>query len=371
MKPLLRDVIPEQWPVRLLGRGAASYRGRQLGHWLYRRDAMDYEAMHNLPGDLRADLAGTFDASGLQLSERLVSADGTRKLLFRLRDGQTVESVIIPMRDHATVCISSQVGCRMACRFCATAQGGLRRNLSCGEIVEQVQRLAADLRADPFEHLGERGYNVVFMGMGEPLDNAEAVMQALAVMTSSAGLGLSPQRLQISTSGPLHGLTELDKLAIPVGLTISLGSVDDACRRKLMPVPGRAGAAEVLTAAERYAKRTRQRATIAWVMIAGQTDDLDQARQLAGLARRRPFKINLIPLNTMTGSRLAAAPKDRTLAFQRVLTEAGVPAFIRASGGQDIGAACGQLRQQRMAAEQRFRTRACKDGSDTGRKQAR
>ncbi len=350
MKPLLRDIIPAEWPSLLADLGAPLYRGRQLCHWLYSRQAMAWADMQNLPLGLREQLAEIYDVSGLEVGERLVAADGTRKFLFRLRDGQLVESVIIPMEGHATFCISSQVGCAMACRFCATARGGKQRDLTGGEIVEQVQHLAADLRADPFPQHGGRGFNVVFMGMGEPLDNMAAVQRALVALTSRAGMGLSPRRIQISTSAPPSGLAHLDTLDIPVGLTISLGGADDASRRKLMPVSGRAGVAEVMNAAERYGKRTGQRVTLAWILIAGRTDGLDQAQRLAALAKGRPFKVNLIPLNELADDDLTAAASDRILAFQRVLIAAGVPAFVRVSGGQDIEAACGQLRRRRLAA---------------------
>lgn len=348
MKPLLRDTIPADWPALLDERGHPAFRGRQLSHWLYARGALSWDEMHNLPRSLRAELAAGFDVAGLTIEDRLVAADGTRKFLFRLRDRQLVESVIIPMEGKATFCISSQVGCAMACSFCATARGGLVRSLSAGEIVEQVQRLAADLTDDPFPQHGERGFNVVFMGMGEPLDNFAAVRQALAIFTAPEGLHLSTRRVQISTSAPPHGLPHLDSLDIPVGLTISLGGADDLARRKVMPVSGRAGVAEALTAAARYAQRTGRPVTIAWVLIAGKTDTVDQAEKLARLTANRPFKINLIPMNRLDDSKLTAASSERVLAFQRVLTAAGVPAFIRVSGGQDIDAACGQLRRRRL-----------------------
>ena len=303
--------------------------------------------MQNLPHVLRDALATTYDPAGLRIDERQVANDGTRKFLFRLRDDQTVESVIIPMENHATFCISSQVGCAMACRFCATARGGLVRNLSSGEIVEQVQRLAADLGTDPFPQHGDRSYNVVFMGMGEPLDNFAAVRTSLSIMTSPDGLGLSTRRIQISTSAPPQGLAHLDELDLPVGLTISLGGADDDARRKVMPVSGRAGVDEALAAAERHARRSGRRVTVAWVLIDGRTDQIEQARQLARVTANRPFKVNLIPLNEVDGDDLAATGNARTLAFQRILTDAGVPTFIRVSGGRDIGAACGQLRRRR------------------------
>ncbi len=350
MKPLLRDVVPADWPQKLAALGQPAYRGRQLAHWLYGRGARDWDTMRNLPRALRDALAAAYDVSGVTAQDRLVAGDGTRKFLLKLRDGQLVEAVIIPMENHATFCISSQVGCAMACSFCATARGGLVRSLTAGEIVEQVQVLAADLATDPFPQHGDRGYNVVFMGMGEPLDNFAAVRQAVATFTAPDGLGLSTRRVQISTSAPPHGLELLDGLDVPVGLTISLGGADDAARRKVMPVSGRAGVEDALAAAARYAQRTGRRVTIAWVLIAGRTDGLEQAQKLAAATRNRPFKVNLIPMNPLDDSPLRAAGSDRVLAFQRVLTDAGVPAFIRVSGGQDIGAACGQLRRRKLAA---------------------
>ncbi len=348
MKPLLRDIVPDDWPNLMTARGEPAYRGRQLAHWLFRQSEWSLETMTNLPASLRERLAEDWDPTGLEVVERKVAADGTRKFLFRLRDAQTVESVIIPMENHATFCISSQVGCAMACRFCATARGGLVRGLSPGEIVEQVQRLAADLVDNPFPQHGDRGFNVVFMGMGEPLDNYPAVRTALDIFTAPEGLGLSVRRVQLSTSAPPHGLVHLDALDLPVGLTISLGGSDDAARRKVMPVSGKASVTEALDAAERFARRSGRRVTVAWVLIDGSTDQLEQAENLARLTANRPFKVNLIPLNELDDDDLAATGSERILAFQRVLADAGVPAFIRVSGGRDIGAACGQLRRRRQ-----------------------
>jgi len=347
LKPLLRDIVPSEWPSRLAAEGVPAYRGRQLVQWLYGQAALDWDTMHNLPRALKDRLAEGHDIAGLDPIARRIAADGTRKFLFRLRDRQTVESVIIPMENHATFCISSQVGCAMACRFCATARGGLVRGLSPGEIVEQVQRLAADLDQDPFPQHGQRRYNVVFMGMGEPLDNFGNVRAAVDTFVSEQGLGLSCRRIQISTSGPPNGLHHLEELDLPVGLTISLGGADDLARRKVMPVSGKAGVAEVLDAAAAHAQRHGRRVTVAWVLIAGKTDGLDQAALLAAATRERPFKVNLIPLNELDDDDLKATAGAQILAFQRVLTDAGVPAFIRVSGGRDIGAACGQLRRQR------------------------
>jgi 23S rRNA (adenine2503-C2)-methyltransferase len=351
LKPLLRDLPVDQFPRLLTERGHPAYRGRQLAHWLFARDAFTWEAMANLPRALKDELDAEFDVAGLTKLEALVGSDGTRKFLFSLRDGHTVESVIIPMEAHATFCISSQVGCAMACRFCATARGGLVRDLTQGEIVEQVQRLRGELAAGPFPQHGDRQFNVVFMGMGEPLDNLPAVSGALDAFVAETGLGMSSRRIQISTSGPRHGLPLLGTLRHPVGLTISLGGADDAARRKVMPVSGRAGVDEVLAAAEAHAVRSGRTVTVAWVLIAERTDDVGQAGTLARRLAGRPFKVNLIPLNELDDDPLRAASNARVLAFQDVLRQAGVPATIRVSGGRDIAAACGQLRRRRLQRE--------------------
>ncbi|MFO7608130.1 MAG: 23S rRNA (adenine(2503)-C(2))-methyltransferase RlmN [Candidatus Krumholzibacteriia bacterium] len=349
-KPLLRSLVPAAFADVAAAAGQPRYRGDQLRRWVHGRGALDWQDMGNLPRAWREELAAAWDLAALAPEARQVSADGTRKFLFRLRDGQHVESVIIPMARHATFCISSQVGCAMACRFCATARGGLVRDLEPGEIVEQVQRLEADLAAEPVPGHGERSFNVVFMGMGEPLDAWEPVAASLAIMTDPDGLGMSRRRVRISTSGPREGLLRLIDAAPGVGLTLSLGGADDASRRRLMPVPGRTPVAEAVDLAERYGRAAGRRVTVAWVLIAGRTDDLAQARLLARLLAGRPFKVNLIPMNPLHDDALDRPARKNTLAFQQVLTDAGVPAFIRESGGRDIDAACGQLRRRRTGA---------------------
>lgn len=348
-KPLIRSTVPEALADVMADEGVPSYRAEQLRGWLYDRDVFTWEGMGNLPGDLRNRLAERYDLAGLTVAERQVAADGTRKFLFSLRDGGTVESVIIPMAEHVTFCISTQVGCAMACTFCATARGGLVRNLEAGEIVEQVQRLRADVAADPVPGIGGRAFNVVYMGMGEPLDNWPAVAVSLDIMRSKGGLGMSRRRIQISTSGPGDGLRTLVDACPGVGLTLSLGGSTDEERKAVMPVPGRTPLVEAVDLAADYGRRAGRRVTLAWVLIAGRTDDLEQARRIAKVARRGPFKVNLIPLNPLDDGKLGPPADEVILDFQKVLTEAGVPAYIRASGGRDIAAACGQLRRRRLA----------------------
>lgn len=350
MKPLLHSLLPDELSAAVAGRGHPAWRARQVAGWLYGRIDADWQDMTNVPARLRESLAQEFDLQALRILERQVSRDGTRKFLFALRDGATVESVMIPMAEHPTFCISSQVGCRMACRFCATARGGLVRDLQAGEIVQQVRSLQQDLARHPVPGFGDRGPNVVYMGMGEPLDNWPAVLRSLCILQDPGMMGISRRRLRISTSGLGPGLAALLDSDAAVGLTLSLGGSTDLERRKVMPVPGRTTIAEAVACAERYARRTRRRVTVAWVMIEGRTDGRDQARRLARLLAGRPFKVNLIPLNPLPDDPLTAPGFAAILAFQKILAEAGVDAFIRASGGQDIDAACGQLHRRQPTA---------------------
>ncbi len=348
-KPLIRDVPTDELAPLLQRFGEPAYRARQLSLWLHRAHALDWDALSDLPRELRARLADLYDLQGLFPSERLAAEDGTRKFLFRLRDGAAVESVIIPMENHLTFCLSSQVGCAMACRFCATARGGLARNLTAAEIQEQVVHLARDLAARPPAGFGARGFNLVFMGMGEPLDNWGQVAAALKVFTAEDGWGLSPRRVTISTSGHREGLLQLLRLPQAVGLTLSVNAASPGLRRRLMPVSARTPLPQLLELAEKYARRIQRKVTLGYVLIGGVNDDLAEARALAALAARRPFKINLIPLNRLDDDRLSPPGADQVLAFQRVLSDAGLQAYIRVSGGQEIAAACGQLRQRRQS----------------------
>lgn len=368
MKPLLRDVPLSGLGPLLLSLGEPAYRGRQLAAWLHRTGALSWDVMTDLPIALRTRLAEQFDLCALELRERLESVDGTRKFLFGLRDGAAVESVIIPMENHLTFCLSAQVGCAMACRFCATARGGLVRDLHAAEILEQVIRLADDLSARPLPGFGDRGFNIVLMGMGEPLANWAQVAAALSTLTARDGGAISPRRVTISTSGYEEGLRNLLRSPLKVGLTISVNAVTPALRRKLMPVPGRTPLAQVLALGERYARRLRRKITLAYVLIAGVNDCAEEAHELAALVARRPFKINLIPLNRLDDETMRAPDADRVLEFQRVLSAGGVQAYIRVSGGQDIAAACGQLSRRRIPAESASEARANRTGaSDQGR----
>lgn len=345
LPPLIRDVPVAGLRGLLADLGAPAYRGDQLAGWLYARDAEAWDGMTDLPEELRGLLAARWDLDGLAVLDRQVSQDGTRKHLFSLRDGHAIESVTIPMEHHLTFCLSSQVGCAMACSFCATARGGLVRNLAAGEIVEQVLRLRRDAARETVPGCSERAFNLVFMGMGEPLDNFDALALAIDTFTAPAGLGMSPRRITVSTSGHAAGMRRLLDLPQAVGLTVSVNGTDPDLRRRLMPVPGRTPLPEVLDLAQEYARRRQRRVTIAYVLIDDVNDGDAEAAALAELVRRRPFKVNLIPMNRID-ERFGPPDASRLLGFQDVLRRAGVEAYIRISGGDDIAAACGQLREK-------------------------
>ena len=345
-KPLLRSLVPGEMETLVRDLGEPAYRARQLVEWVHGHGVLRWDGMTNLPAVMRERLAERYDLAALETVERLVSSDGTRKFLFRLRDGNSIESVIIPMTEHPTFCISSQVGCAMACRFCATARGGLVRNLAAGEILEQVARLREDLATEPLPGDRDRRFNIVYMGMGEPLDNWDEVAASVALLTDPGAWDISRRRIQISTSGPREGLEKLLAAAPGVGLTLSLGGSDDAERKQVMPVPGRTSLADATRLAAEYGRKVGRRVTLAWVLIAGQTDDPQQARRLVALARTGPFKINLIPMNVLDDGKDQPPGAEAVLRFQKILTDAGVMTFLRASGGSDIAAACGQLRRR-------------------------
>jgi 23S rRNA (adenine2503-C2)-methyltransferase len=323
--------------------GLPAYRGRQLAHGLYQRLVRDLDEMSELPRALRQQLAGEYGLCTPAVLAESVGSDGTTKYLFQFSDGAKVEAVYLP-RDasNQTYCISSQVGCRMACVFCATGRMGLLRSLSPGEIVAQVIELRR-------RHPSQRSPNLVFMGMGEPLDNFDSLRTALEILSDDAGLHLSARRITISTSGLVDGIRRLGELGRQYGLAVSLTTGVEEERSELMPIAGRTPMHELLAAAAEYGRRSRRRVTLECTLIAGRNDSEAHARHLLQLARRGPFKVNLIPLNPIDkfdGERPDRARVDRMV---DILWQGGVVATVRDSQGRQVDAACGQLvhRQRR------------------------
>jgi 23S rRNA (adenine2503-C2)-methyltransferase len=293
--------------------------------------------MTDLGQELREKLAAYFVISRLQTERTETSRDGTRKYLFRLNDGNHIETVLIPEKSHFTLCISSQVGCAMGCRFCLTARGGFVRNLTAGEIVSQVR--------DIKKHIGEQPLsNIVLMGMGEPLANYANVVQAIRILTDrDFGLEFSARRVTLSTAGLVPELLQLGK-DVTVNLAVSLNATDNETRSSLMPINKKYPLEDLIEACRQYPLAPRKRITFEYILIQGVNDSLADALRLTKLLRPVKAKINLIPYNEHPGS-LFRRPDEKTiLAFQDILAQHHYTAMVRNSKGQDISAACGQLR---------------------------
>jgi 23S rRNA (adenine2503-C2)-methyltransferase len=340
----LVGMLPSQLEDLAVELGVSRYRGRQVATWLYRKGIVDLQKMSDLPRDFRAALSARAIAELPEVERATPSQDGSRKLVFRLDDGARVSAVVMPDDGRTTLCLSTQVGCGYACAFCLTGTMGLTRNLSAAEIVGQL--LAANaLLAD-----GERVTHIVFMGMGEPLANYAALVQALRVLTDAKlGLGYSPRRITVSTVGLVSGIEKLGREDLKVNLAISLHAASDEVRSGLMPVNRAWNLDALMKAVRAYPLAPRQHVFFEYVMLDGVNDAPEGARQLVRLLRGVRAKINLIPFNDWDGSRFRRPPLARILAFQSILLDAGVTTTVRWSKGEDIGAACGQLKEPAVA----------------------
>jgi 23S rRNA (adenine2503-C2)-methyltransferase len=319
--------------------GASRYRGRQLATWIYRKGVLDLDAMTDLPKDFRSELAERAEIRLPEVERVTPSLDGSRKLVFRLHDGGRVSAVLMPDEDRLTLCLSTQVGCGFECAFCLTGTMGLERNLDASEIVAQL--LAANAQSPD-----QRVTHMVFMGMGEPLANYAALVKALRIFTDAKlGLGYSPRRITVSTVGLVPAIDRLGREDLKVNLAISLHGASDEVRGALMPINRSFDLAALMGAVKRYPLAPRQHVFFEYVLLDGVNDSEDEARRLAKLLRGVRAKVNLIPFNDWSASRFRRPPLPRILAFQKVLMSAGVTTTVRWSKGEDIGAACGQLRE--------------------------
>ena len=317
--------------------GQPPYRASQVLRHLWQHPAASFDAMTDLPMALRTELAAEFELPRLEIVARQRSSDGTEKFLFRLRDGEAIETVAIPEGDRVTLCVSSQAGCALQCAFCATGAMGFTRNLSAFEIAGQVREMRL---LDPPIHVT----NVVFMGMGEPLMNWRAVDAALTVLNDPTALGIGARHITISTVGVLPGIIALGKRPEQFRLAISIHAPSDALRRELMPINTKYPLAQVIEAAKVFDRRV----TFEYVMLGGVNDAEEHAIQLGRLARECRAFVNLIPLHPGGARGFSPTPPDRIRDFARELRRAGVEVAIRKSRGVDIAAACGQLRVERL-----------------------
>ena len=330
------------------GLGEKRFRAVQLFRWIHQRGQADFSAMSDLAKSLRDKLADLAEVVAPRLLSEQVSADGTVKWLFDVGNGDAVETVFIPEADRGTLCVSSQAGCAVGCRFCSTGHQGFSRNLSTGEIVAQLWFAEHQLR----QRLGKSERiisNVVMMGMGEPLQNYAALLPALRVMLDDHGYGLSRRRVTLSTSGVVPMIERL-RDDCPVALAVSLHAPTDALRDQLVPLNRKYPLAELLAACRSYLDAApRDFITFEYCMLDGVNDSPEQARELVALvtgtagAPRVACKLNLIPFNPFPASGLLCSPRERVLAFAQVLHDAGIVTTVRKTRGDDIAAACGQL----------------------------
>lgn len=316
--------------------GLKKYRAAQILEWIYKGHAASFDDMTNISKSERLLLSSRFDITEIKLLKSETSRDGTIKYLFGLQDHHTMESVLIPDNVRLTLCISSQVGCGQACRFCLTGRGGFTRNLLAYEIVDQA---LLTVRRHTIT-------NIVLMGMGEPLANFDEVMKALRIITSEKGMGISRRRITLSTAGLVPEIDRLAESGIGVNLAVSLNAVTDKVRNVIMPVNRRYPLKELLAACKRYPLGPRNRITFEYVMLKGVNDSTEDALRLASLVRGIRCKINLIPFNPFPGSEFERPDEAAVARFQKALLDRRYAAPVRESRGRDISAACGQLRER-------------------------
>jgi 23S rRNA (adenine2503-C2)-methyltransferase len=331
-----KDLDLEETKLWVKERGLEAYRAEQIRRWVFRHQAQSFQSMTTLSKEVRKFLDAHAVISQLALVKTEASRDGTEKFLFELYDGNRIESVLIPERDHVTACISSQVGCAMGCRFCLTARQGLSRNLKSSEIVNQIIQIQQSM-GQP-----QKLTNIVLMGMGEPLANYRAVTRAIRNIISSDGLNFSRRRVTLSTCGLVPGIQRLGK-ELPINLAVSLNAADDDTRNQLMPINTKYPLKQLIGSLMAFPLQKGRRITIEYILIKDVNDRLSDAANLARLLSKLKAKVNLIPFNPFQGSAFEEPHEETIRAFQDELIRANYTAIIRQSKGWDISAACGQL----------------------------
>ena len=368
-----RNLLTQQSEINLLGLdraalesffdsiGEKKFRATQVMKWIHQMGVVDFDQMNNLSKDLRIQLSKTATINNLQVSNDLLSSDGTRKWLLQLSDGNRIETVFIPEDDRGTLCISSQVGCALDCSFCSTGRQGFNRNLSTAEIISQVW-LASDLLQEE-KKPGRKITNVVLMGMGEPLLNFDNVVSAIRIMMDDFAYGLSKRRVTVSTAGVIPAMDRLGD-TLDMRLAVSLHATNDKLRDELVPVNKKYPLHELMAACRRFIEKqnSRSRITFEYVLLDGVNDKPEHARQLIKLLKGIPTLMNLIPFNPFEGSGYQTSSNRAILRFREILHAAGMTCVVRKTRGEDIDAACGQLagkiedksRRHRRFVEPRF-----------------
>jgi len=331
------------------------FQAKQIFNWVYQKYSAEFSEMRNLSKPLQAKLDSEFSIYSMEIAHREFSSDGTIKYLFKLHDGRTIETVLLKMKDKKiaengniihqekhTICVSTQVGCKVGCSFCLTAKGGFVRNLSAGEIVEQVLAIKKDREID-----SSLKTNIVYMGMGEPLDNLESLVKAIKILSDENALSISTRRQTVSTSGLSTKIDKLGLLDLGVQLAISLHSVDDEVRNELIPMNKAFNIQSIIEAVKRFPYDSRKRVMFEYLVIKDINDSLESAKKLIQLLRGIKAKINLIYFNPYLGTEYKRPSKEIMENFADYLNSKGLLATIRSSRGIDISAACGQLREKK------------------------
>lgn len=337
-KPLL-NATADEFADWLAGCRQPAYRAEQIRHWIFRRRADRFDVMENLPKVLRSTLAEQWQIFSSDVVRRSADEDGTQKLLLAFPNSASIETVLIPQKGRWTVCLSTQVGCGMGCVFCASGLDGVERNLTRGEMLEQLLRLQGLLPS------AERISRIVVMGMGEPLANMEELLAALSIATSPKGLGISARNITISTVGLPAKIRQLAECKRPYHLAVSLHAPNDELRQRIVPMAEKIRLQDILAAADTYRRVSARQLTFEYVLLAGINDSPQCAKELVSLLGRRDAFVNLIPYNSVTGLGYVAPAPEVTEAFASTLRQAGFAVKIRKRKGSSIDAACGQLRR--------------------------
>jgi len=360
-RPLIFSETKETLVAALEARGEKAFRATQILEWIYKKRAQSFEEMTNLPAGTRAWLAETYDFSPAEFvtkSEQV--GETTEKFLLKMRDGALIECVVLraPQDDvpagrvRKTVCVSTQVGCAQACRFCASGLAGWKRDLDAGEIIAQLMFVCRDARDKGLRETGFTDFdNIVVMGMGEPLLNYDATLRALSIANAPWGLGVGARRITISTSGVVPNIFRLANEPMQFRLAISLHGATDEVRSRIMPVNRKYPLAQLVPAAKEFSAKHGRMITLEFILIEDVNDSLDQARRLAEIARELHAHVNLIPYNTVEGLPWNRPSGNRQMQFLKILQERSVPATLRREKGGKIDAACGQLRLRHLNAE--------------------
>lgn len=339
----IKSLYLEELEQELAALGQKAFRAKQIYQWLHQKLATDFDEMTNLPKDLREKLKAEYYLTALTpVDVKISGVDGTRKYLFALGDGNVIESVWMQYHHGNSVCISSQVGCRMGCRFCASTLDGLERNLTAAEMLDQVYRIQA--------LTGERVSNIVIMGSGEPMDNYGNVIRFVRMVSGEQGLHISQRNITVSTCGIVPGIRKLAEENLQITLALSLHAPNDEVRKTLMPVAKSYALADILAACKEYYEKTGRRLTFEYSLVSGVNDNLDEAKALAALLKGMHGHVNLIPVNPIKEREYVQSDQKAIQAFKNYLEKSGINVTIRREMGRDIGGACGQLRKSYLEA---------------------